>query len=70
MYLAADGDFGVVEAEIVKYKRQQSEEWVRGGMHTEASLTQLGWTELLGFNCACVRSVTMNSWKYECCACD
>ena len=49
LFLECDGDFRAVEAEIVKFNRSQKEEWLRGGWHTEVSLLQLGWTELLDY---------------------
>ena len=40
--------FTTVEAKIAKWQSKQSEEWLRGGWHTDVSLTQMGWTEPLG----------------------
>ena len=47
MYVDADGNFGKVETEIIKFQKKQKEEWIRGGWHTTVSLTQKGWTESL-----------------------
>ena len=45
--LLEHGDFTAVEVQLKKWNSKEETDRLKGGVHTEASLLKLGWTELL-----------------------
>ena len=47
--LLKSGSFAVVEQQLERYKKEEEQEQLQGGWHTEVSLAALHWTECPNF---------------------